>query len=336
MKITTITLNPCIDWLYQVPRLVHGGLNRVVRTRADIAGKAINVAVALKNLGESPLCTGFNFTENGALLTSKLNALGVQHDFVEAEGAIRVNIKLYEGAVSTVSSTPHADHTGVMTELNQSGAFVPEAAQAALLQKLEATQSGYFVLSGSRPEGVDEGFYAKICDVCNGRVFLDTEGNALKSALTASRQRNNVSASTETAARGIFGLKPNLFELETTFGVKLKTPREIADFCKTRLIEPFGVKIVCVSMGADGAVFVTAENAFFCPVLDITPKGVVGAGDSMVAGMVYACARNMPDDKIFAYAMAAAAASVVLEGTEMCTKQGVEDMLRVVPLFVPL
>jgi 1-phosphofructokinase len=297
MKIIAINLNPCIDWQCVVPKFVHGGLNRVRRTRADVAGKAINVALALKNLGLDAICTGFNFAENGALLTERLGA--IRHDFVETSGAIRVNMKLYE------------ESTGVMTELNQPGAFVSESAQNELLRRIEKYRGreNIFVLSGSRPEGVAADFYAKICEICGGRIFLDTEGEALRLALRASP----------------FALKPNLFELESTFDVKLKTPREISDFCRN-IIEKFGVKIICVSMGAEGAVLVTPQNAFYCPALKLPAKGVAGAGDAMVAGLVHAVIQNLPEEEFLSAAMAAAAASVVLEGTQMCTLEGFNAM----------
>jgi len=299
MKIIAINLNPCVDWFCVVQKFVHGGLNRVRRTRADVAGKAINVALALKNLGLDAICTGFNFSENGALLTERLGAL--QHDFVEADGAIRVNMKLFEEA------------TGVMTELNQPGAFVSESAQAELLRRIEKYRApeNFFVLSGSRPEGVAADFCAKICETCGGRIFLDTEGEALRLALRTSP----------------FALKPNLFELQSTFQIDLKTPQEISSFCIKNIIEKFDVKIICVSMGADGAVLVTPERSFYSPALKLDPKGLAGAGDAMVAGLVLAAAKNLRADEFLRAAMAAAAASVVREGTQMCEREGFDEML---------
>ena len=264
-------------------------------TRSDVAGKGINVAVALKNLGHDPLCTGFNFAENGALLTEHLDALGVRHDFIETGGAIRENMKLYE------------ETTGIMTEFNQPGAFVSENAQNELLNKIKSlrTKDNILILSGSRPEGVSADFYVKICDMWSGRVFLDTEGEALKNAKP-------------------FAIKPNLFELESTFGVKLKETTEIVSFRREKIASH--VKIICVSMGAEGAVLVTPKNSFFCPALKIQAKGVAGAGDAMVAGLVHALIHNLPEEEFLPVAMSAAAASVVLDGTQMCTLEGFNEM----------
>lgn len=322
-KIIVVNLNPCVDWVCMVPKFVHGGLNRVRRVRSDVAGKGVNVAVALKNLGLEPLLTGFNFVENGAILTEKLDAQGIRHDFVQTDGTIRVNMKLYEG------------NSDVMTEINQPGAFVCEDAQQRLLEKIqlsgEGDEDGILVLSGSRPEGVQADFYAKICKIWRGKVFLDTEGDALRLALSAAP----------------FALKPNLFELESTFGQKFSfvafpaeregelvpSPLEIADFCRERFL-PQRVNSVCVSMGEHGAVHVSANGAFFCPALRVPVRGLAGAGDAMVAGLVYALTKNLPQEITLQTAMATAAASVTLEGTQMCTAENFFEMQKIMPCVI--
>jgi len=322
-------------------------MNRVRRTRQDIAGKGINVCVALKNMGLDPLCIGFNFAENGDILTSHLDALGIRHDFITIDGAIRTNIKLYE-------------ESGTMTELNQPGAFVPVLFQEELEMKLrssapfspfsqvqsarhcekqrdEAVQSsnepldcftyarndekGILILSGSRPQGVPADFYARLCEAwiqsdSQNIVFFDTEGEALRLAL-------------ESKAAP-FAIKPNLFELESTFGVKLNSPQEIADFCRGEIMTPEKQNrpaVVCVSMGGDGAVLVTPTKSYFCPALGIEVRGVQGAGDAMVAGLVYAVTSNAPEAELLPHAMAAAAASVIRDGTEMCSRDDFDAMM---------
>ena len=302
-KIFVVNLNPSIDRHCVVEKYTHGGLNRIRVVREDIAGKGINVVVALKNLGAQPFCTGFNFSENGATLTQYLDEHGVRHDFVETSGAIRTNVKLLE------------ESTGIMTELNAPGAFVCENSQEIFFEKIKnfaTDESAFLVISGSRPQGVAAHFYARLCEIWRGRVLLDTEGEALLAALSAAPP---------------FLIKPNLFELTSTFGVKLKLPEEIANFCVKKIL-PYGVKIVCVSMGASGAVLVTPTGTFHSPALKVQARGVAGAGDAMVAGLAFALAENFPQEKLLPAAMAAAAASVMLEGTQMCTRGDFENMMN--------
>jgi len=286
------------------PRFVYGGLNRVQAAGRYAAGKGINVAVALKNMGTTPLCTGFNYQENGELITDALDKGGVNHDFITVEGAVRTNIKLYDTATDT------------MTELNQPGTYVSEEAVSQFHEKIKTIggwcDNSMLVLSGSMPAGVPADIYRQLCKDWPGRVILDAEGEALLLALKGDNPP--------------FCIKPNLFELESSFGVTLATKEDIAAFCR-ELIKTYGVEMVCVSMGADGAVLVS-ESAFYSPALDLRVRGVQGAGDAMVAGLCYGLLHCAAEGELLQMAQAAAAASVVREGTLMCTKDGFLQYLQ--------
>ena len=309
--IKVVSLNPCIDWQYALPVFAPGGLNRVRHTRQDIAGKGINVAAALKNLGLSPMCTGVNFKENGHLLTDKLDALEIPHSFTEVDGAIRVNIKLYE------------ESTGVMTELNQPGGLVPSHALENLRGKIlnregsAGTSDDILILSGSYPQGIPPCFYSEIISGWHGKVILDAEGEALQLAVSQPQKPP-------------YAIKPNIYELESAFKVTLPNPKDISAFCQN-LARQTGMKIICVSMGKNGAVIATEGESYYLPALDITPRGVHGAGDAMVAGLAYAMVHNLPIEEYLPTAMATAAATVVRDGTEMCSLDGFEAMRKKIP-----
>jgi 1-phosphofructokinase len=308
-EITVVNLNPCIDWSWHIGGFTYGGMNRVKSTRQDVAGKGINVCAALKNLGLSPLCMGFNFRDNGTAITHMLDESGIPHDFVTVDGAVRVNIKLY-------------DESGTMTEINQAGAYVPPPAQEELIQKItrRSNTAGILVLSGSRPSGVSADFYARLCAAWEGRIILDTEGEALLSALLLKERAPCL-------------IKPNLYELESTFKVKLPTHTQITDFCRQEIIKR-GVKIACVSLGAEGAVLITENEAHFSPALPLEIKAVQGAGDAMVAGLVYGFINALDNSDYYAdllrFAMAAAAATVVREGTQMCDRNGFDRFMTII------
>jgi len=284
-------------------------MNRVRRTYQSAASKGTNVAVVLKNLGQAPSCIGFNFTEGGEKVIEKFDALNIPHDFETIAGAVRINIKLYE------------ESTGVMTELNQPGAFVPEIYVKNLEEKVAALSqkhggSGILVLCGSLPAGVPADIYARLTNLWQGKVFLDTDGVPLRFALEAQRKP--------------YAIKPNLFELESTFGVKLSTPREVVDFCRRN--DNFkGIPLICVSMGADGAVLATPDAAYFCPALDVNVRGVQGAGDSMVAGLIHGVLSGVRPPDLLRYAIAAATASVIRDGTDLCCRADFNVMLDKLP-----
>lgn len=307
--ITIVNLNPCIDWQYHVPAFTYGGMNRVRRTYESAASKGTNVAVVLKNLGQAPFCIGFNFDDGGGKLTKKLDSLDIHHSFESVEGAVRVNIKLYD------------DSTGEMTELNQPGEFVPEIYVQKLEEKVtvlsgEYGEDGILVLSGSLPAGVQKNIYARLLTLWAGKVFLDAEGDVLRLALERGRKP--------------YAIKPNLFELESTFDVKLATPKNIADFCHTCDILQ-NIPVICVSIGAEGAVLVTPTASYFSPGLNVDVRGVQGAGDSMVAGLIHGVLSQVAAPELLRYAVAAASASVTLNGTDLCTRAGFGTMLKNVP-----
>jgi len=304
MNITVVNLNPCIDWQLTVDSFVYGGLNRVTPGKKYVAGKGINVCLALASLGQPSQCLGFNYRENGSFITDALDEQGIPHDFIVVEGAVRTNIKLYDNA------------TGAMTELNQPGAQVSGANLLSFHEKISALGNSMLVFSGSLPMGVPVDTYRQICDMWHGKVILDAEGEALRLALEGDKPP--------------FCIKPNLYELTSSFGVKLSSKEEIAAFCK-ELIRRYGLKMICVSMGADGAVLVTAASAFFIPALELPVNGVQGAGDALVAGLVYGLSLGASESEMLRMAAAAAAASVIREGTLMCTREGYAKFLAEMP-----
>ena len=320
MNITITNLNPCIDWQWATPSFTYGGLNRAKSGKKYVAGKGINVSAALKNLGLDPLCIGYNYRENGDFISQAMDNWGIRHDFVTVDGAVRTNIKLYDNA------------TGEMTEINQSGTFVPADAQNILMGELEklATETTshssqnchanaslsklnvskplhLLVLSGSMPDGVPPDTYKRMCDIWPGPVLLDTGGEALRLALAGEKPP--------------FCIKPNLYELTSGFGVELPTKESIVVFCKG-LIQKYGVSMICVSMGADGALLVTEGEFYYAPALNVDVCAVQGAGDAMVAGLVYGLAQGLTVPELLRTAMAAAAATVARDGTLMCTLEG--------------
>lgn len=89
----------------------------------------------------------------------------------------------------------------------------------------------------------------------------------------------------------------------------------------------YGIKKVLVSLGDKGAVYVTENKVLKCDGLKVTVKSTVGAGDSMVAALVYSIIKNFSDEYTLKFANASGAASVTLEGTEACTLEQVDKLI---------
>lgn len=306
--ILTVNLNPCIDKSVSVDGLVIGRLNRVKPLRSDAAGKGLNVALAIKQLGGEPFCIGFNYSENGRLIVNALDRAGILHDLVTVLGALRTNLKLFDTT------------TGQYTDLNEPGGFVSAEAIKDLKFRIrrKAERCNILTLSGSAPHGVASDIYRQLMESLADlplRVVLDAEGELLKQGIQAKP----------------WLIKPNLSELETLMGHTYQQESEIIRDAQKLLAQ--GVRLVCVSMGALGALLVSQDEVWKSQAFEnLAAKGYQGAGDSMVAGICIAAERGLGCKDMLAYGTAAAAATIIQDGTQMCSKLDFEQFLPQVKL----
>lgn len=302
--ITTVTLNPCIDLTLYIDGLVTGGLNMVGRSRSDTCGKGVNVSVVLRALGISTMCAGISFDGNGAQLDASLEEQCIAHDFAIAHGNIRTNIKLMDIVKNQ------------MTEVNSHGDPIAGHVIDEYLEKLVRCtgKSSMLVFSGRIPNGGGEDIYRRSLEAVKDfsvPAIVDAEKEPLKQAVLAKP----------------YLIKPNTFELEETFGCKIHSKGDVIDACRD--IIKGGVKMVCCSMGGDGAMLVDKDGAWFSPPMEIDVKGYQGAGDSVVAGLCKAILDKLPPPDMLRYAVAAASGSLIREGTLLCRRS---DFDRLLPL----
>jgi len=301
--LVTVTLNPCIDRLAEVPSFTYGGMNRVTSSRSDAAGKGINVAVAYGHLGGESLCTGFHYETGSELITDLLDAEGIPYDFTRVPGTVRTNFKIHDHA------------TGQTTEINESGCPVGEEAIAALTRKIGslANEADTMVFSGSVPPGVPADIYRTLIGIARKagtRCVLDAQGQLLRTGIEA----------------GPVLIKPNLYELESTFGLKINDTAEIVTAAR-RIMEK-GVSMVAVTLGSAGAAIVNRDEAWYAPAIPVEIGGLCGAGDSAVAGFCRALDEALSLADILRYGVAAATASVTLPGTLLCTREDFDRYLE--------
>ncbi|MDR1834181.1 MAG: 1-phosphofructokinase family hexose kinase [Fusobacteriaceae bacterium] len=303
--IGTLTMNPCKDRTLTINGFTYGGMNRVQSVRDDASGKGINVSLVLNALGVPVRTLGLNFTKGGEWLIGSLRAVDLEYRSILVEGRLRENIKLFDVA------------SGVTTELNQKGDFVSPEKQAefeALLDK-ELRDLDVLVLTGSVPQGFPDDYYGRIARkaaVSGVKTIVDAEGRLLIEAIKARP----------------YMIKPNLYEFQTAFGLKGARPQDILVLC--REIIRNGVEVVCLSMGAQGAMIVDGQGAFYCRPTEIAVKSTQGAGDSLVAGICMAMERGLPLKEMLRLGVICAQGSLILEGTQLCTKEGFARFEKVV------
>ncbi len=300
--ITTICLNPCFDKTVEMDQLRLGHVNRAHSVRRDPGGKGINVAVVARRLGLDVKCIGVMGEEGSTELSEMLNREDLQHTFMKIPGRIRTNLKVCL-----------KNEKGV-TEINEPGAGMSGESLKAFfdLAREETKDSDIVVITGSLPPGCPRGTYRDLMLALEGKkCILDSEGPELELGAKHAHP---------------FLIKPNLHEMEVTMGLELRTMRSIRD--AGLLFIRLGVEHAVISMGAMGAMYVDQDRTFFAPALRVETRSTVGAGDAMIGGMLLGYEREGDMGKAFRYGMAAGAASVMTEGTQLIVRSDFERLLE--------
>lgn len=305
--IITVTMNPAIDKTAYVESLQPGGLNRLQDIILDPGGKGINVSKTIKELGGQTLACGFAGGSGGILLQKLLSEQGIHTDFVEIQRDIRTNLKLI-------------DEEGRITELNEPGPVVTEAELESLIRKLigYANEETVFVLAGSVPGGVSKDIYGRLTRILKekgSKVIVDSDGELFVNTLDAAPDV----------------IKPNRQELEEYF--QLDYPADQAQIITLgrRLLEK-GIGLVTISLGPQGAVFVTKERIMCCPGLKVEAHSTVGAGDAMTAALAYSIEQGLGLVEGLKLAVAVSAGAVTTRGTKAPNQQLVKTLLNQVEI----
>lgn len=304
--IVTVTLNPCIDRTCMIQTLKVGGMNRIVTDRRDVSGKGINVSLALHQ-NDIPVRTcGLLYKGGSELFMTSLGNLGIKYDNIEVEGTVRENIKLWDTS------------TDVTTEVNQSGAFVPEESWMAFKEFFSSYIEGsdLVVLSGSVPKGLSKSAYRELIELADEKgvpCILDAEGPLLEEGLKAHP----------------ILIKPNEYEFDITFHPE--NLERMTIIRKAQEVIGSGLcRYICITLGKEGALMVSADGAWFCASPDIEVKCTQGAGDSIVAGIAMAYEQKLALDEMLRYGVAMAGGTLSREGTQMCLKVDFERILPMV------
>lgn len=267
-QVVAVALNPALDQTIEVAGLQPGAVNRAVSMRVDVGGKAINVASCLADFGVRCAVTGLLGRDNAALFEELFRRKHIADHCHLIDGLTRTNTKVVDTA------------TRETTDINMPGPAVNAVAAELLehvLQRLDRLleSAKWVVLSGSLPPGMPADTYATITarvQAAGAGVVLDTSGAPLKAALAA----------------GPHIVKPNRHELAELLAEPLDTLDALVDAGRRLLNGRDAPETVVVSLGEDGALFLTREQALHALPAKVKVASTVGAGDAMVAGLVAA------------------------------------------------
>lgn len=294
--IYTVTLNPSIDYHVWIENMAEGTIHQARKEWKAAGGKGINVSKVLRNLGSESIALGFVGGFTGAFIRQQLEQEGIEHRFIPVSQDSRINIK--------IKAERETDLSGVSP-------LIPKEAIKELMEQLDQlTSDDFLVLAGSVPARMPADIYRLIMQRMNQlgvRVILDAKGAALGSAL----------------AEKPFLIKPNHHELGELFGVRVETTEEAVLYGRRAL--EMGASNVIVSMAGNGAVFVNREKAFAAQFPKQQLVNSIGAGDSMVAGFLYAYTRGQEVREAFQLAVAAGSTTAISEG--FCTLAKIEAFL---------
>lgn len=299
--IYTVTLNPAVDRELTVPKVEFDSVLRASESRVDFGGKGFNVSRLLKGLDTPSTAVGFLGGRAGELLQDGLQSLGIGTDFVWVPGETRTNVSIV---------TQSHDH---YIKANEKGPAVDRVKQQELLDKIDslAQRGDWWVLAGSLPPGVADDFYARIVNVLNqhgSKAILDATGEPLHLG----------------CAEKPYLVKPNAEEAKALTGLPMDTPAEIA--AAAAAIHSMGAENVVVSMGKAGAVLRTPEGTWLTHSPKIVERNPIGAGDSMVGGLVWALTRGSALKECLGWGVASGAATASLDGTEVGSRPLIEKL----------
>lgn len=307
-KIYTFTPNPCIDKSVSVPVLLPEKKLHCAIDRQQPGGGGINVARVIKRLGEEVTALFPAGGDTGRLLQRLLREEAVETAAIPAAHATRENITLLETA------TQRQYRLGMPGE--------PLTAQE-WRQCLEAiarfADMRYLVVSGSLPEDAPTDIFRQITSIVRqkqAKLIVDSAGASLRAAL-------------ET---GVYLVKPNLSELAFLCGKKELNEHEAVK-AAGKLVEEGQAAVVVVSMDARGAILVSPTGTYRAVPPVIKPKSSVGAGDSMVGGLVHSLNLGLDLPHALRVGVACGTAAIMNPGTTLCNPQDVATIQHQVQLF---
>ena len=288
--IYTLTLNPAIDRELQVSEFVLHGVMHANSSRINFGGKGINVSRGLAATCTKSIALGFAGGTAGEMLTQGMVNLDILTDFVHVSGETRTNF-------SIVDKT----HTQFV-KVNEPGPTLDSKQYHGLITKIRklAHPGDLWALCGSIPPGIPDTIYANIVreiQSSGGKALLDTNGSALIHGCNSD----------------LFLVKPNAAEASALTGLKIDSIEDALNAASSIL--QTRVQNVIITQGRQGALLSNQEGTWIAQAPTITKRNDVGAGDSLMTGIIYGLSCNLSWSEILRWGVAFGTATASLEGT---------------------
>jgi len=290
--IVCLAANPSIDRLFEVERLVAGGIHRPLGFVQVAGGKGLNAARAAHRLGGDVRVAAILRGHAGRWLEEALQAEGIGGAFVWTHGENRSSLSVADRSA------------GDLTEFYEHGPVAPEAAWVELVEAASGLfrPGSWLTISGSMPRGLRDGGYRDLlaeARAADMRVALDAEGEPLRLALDAGPEIVKVNAA---EASGLFGRSAD------------GRDDAIAACAELRELAGGGGHAGIVTRGADGVTVVAPDGTSYEGALYERGRYPVGSGDAFLGGLVVGLERGDRWPDALRLALGAAAANAELPG----------------------
>lgn len=299
--IYTITLNPTLDITYTLDCFEFGESVKAKDVQKSPGGKGINVSRALRSMGVESVAMGLIGGYSGEEVIHLLQQEGLILQIVRIKNETRTNVIVI------------GEQDGKELVIRAAGPVVEQTETECITNIFfrVANRPEVLVLSGSLPKGVRKDIYYSIIKEGRSRgtkVVLDAGGEPFKLGIEA----------------GPYLIKPNLEELEELAGRELISDGAVIEYCRELLRKE--ISIIAVSLHGQGALLVTSNEVYKGNVPKIEGD-TVGAGDSMVAGLVIGITESKNLEESFRMGLACGVSAVANQGPGLCEPEYYDRML---------
>jgi len=300
--ILTLTVNPAVDRIVTVDRLVFEDRAYIESTSEAAGGRGINVSRVLTSFGaKTTAITTSSGRDVGRKFEEELKQDSFDKELVKIRSNIRLNITI-------------SDQQGLSVKLNERGPKLSDIEQDRIFESVKKLlpNASWLMLCGSAPPGMDTHFYTKLIELAarhGVETFLDTDGDSLLHGLEGQPTI----------------VKPNQSEAERLLNTALITRSQQIDAVQS--IKALGAKSVILSLGSRGAIAATSSEG----VLEVTPPQIrsvcpIGAGDAMSAAIVWALTNGESFGDALRWGVAAGTASSKLPGITLANFEQTKEI----------
>lgn len=296
-------MNPAMDIYMVVDKLEADKKLRGHSPRTEPGGGGINVSRAIAKLGGQSTAI---FT-HGGYIGDGYSLMLANENFEQLPVWVKNNTRQ--------NFIVREESSGCLYRFGTPGSPLEETECHSILEKIRGLKDAeFFVASGSLPPGAPDDFYVEVAHTVreNGlKLVLDTSGKPLAEILKASA----------------YLIKPNKDELEALTGRKAENEAGQRDALK-HLMNEHDVENIVLSLGAKGAFLATKGEIHHFQAPRVEQKSSVGAGDSMVAGIVHSLAAGNNLDDAVLFGIACGSAAIMTPGTELLRKAEAEKLFN--------